>query len=219
MLSYLDRIIFPDRCEVIEVIPAQRYVYPIFKNGKSGLYGTADKNKWRIRLNTQITKINNIDVIIRNPNDRLISGINTFVQFTLENNPTLDYQTVVWFAKNYLYLNRHYCPQFLWLVNLARYLNPNAKLNFLSMAALDLLVGINVKPDSIRPVPADLILQIGHLVDNTMNQRIDMVIFDCIGKEMTFKELIQHIKNIDNEAYQWVVGYAQQILNVCIVQD
>ena len=60
MLSHLDRIIFPDRCEVIEVIPSQRYVYPIFKNGRSSLYITAEKNNWRIRLNDQIKKINGL---------------------------------------------------------------------------------------------------------------------------------------------------------------
>ena len=57
MLSPLDRIIFPDRCEVIEVIPSQRYVYPIFKNGRSSLSEAADKNNWRIRINNQIKKI------------------------------------------------------------------------------------------------------------------------------------------------------------------
>ena len=30
MLSQLDNIIFPDRCEVLEVAP-QRFVYPIIK--------------------------------------------------------------------------------------------------------------------------------------------------------------------------------------------
>ena len=145
MLSHLDRIIFPDRCEVIEVVPSQRYVYPIFKNGRSSLTIVAEKNNWRISLNDQIKRINSIDVILRDPQDRLISGINTFIQHTLRDNPDLDPHTVEWFALNYISLNRHYASQFAWLLNLARYLNPDAKLNFLSMSAIGEITGRNSK--------------------------------------------------------------------------
>ena len=188
MLSHLDRIIFPDRCEVIEVIPSQRYVYPIFKNGRSSLYITAEKNNWRIRLNDQIKKINNIDIILRNPQERLISGINTFVQMTIRDNLSLDKNTVQWFAQNYLYLNRHYCSQFVWLVNLARYLDVNATLNFLSMADINTITPLNKQPVAI-PATNELIAEIHQIQNNEMYQRIDAVIFECIGQSLTFKEL------------------------------
>ena len=61
MLSHLDRIIFPDRCEVIEVIPSQRYVYTIFKNGHSSFVSAKRKNKWPVRINQQIQKLKQID--------------------------------------------------------------------------------------------------------------------------------------------------------------
>jgi len=212
MLSHLDRILFPDRCEVIEVIPLQRYVYPIFKNGSSSLSITAKKNNWRIKINDQIKKINNIDIIIRNPQERLISGINTFIQHTLRDNPTLDKTTVEWFTQNYLYLNRHYCSQFLWLVNLAKYLDVDAKLNFLSMSDIGTITPLNTQPVN---VPADdkLIIAISQIKNNEMYQRIDTVIFDCIGQSMTFTQLLQHIKTTDLAAYTYVIEYAQQILN------
>ena len=212
MLSHLDRIIFPDRCEVIEVIPSQRYVYPIFKNGRSSLYTAAEKNNWRIRLNNQIKKINSIDVILRNPQQRLVSGINTFIQQTLRDNPDLDKNTVQWFAQNYLYLNRHYSSQFVWLVNLARYLDLNAKLNFLSMPDIDTITSINEQPVKV-PADTTLIVAIGQIKNNEMYQRIDTVIVDCIGQSMTFTELLQHIKITDPAAYKYVIEYAQQILN------
>jgi hypothetical protein len=212
MLSYLDRIIFPDRCEVIEVIPSQRYVYPIFKNGKSSLDFAIIENNWRIRLNDQIKKINSIDVILRNPKERLVSGINTFIQHTLRDNPGLDKRTVHWFAQNYLYLNRHYCSQFIWLVNLARYLNSDAKLNFLSMNDLGTITKFDEKPYGIEQADETLIAQVNQIKNNEMYQRIDMIIFGCIGQSLTFGQLLQHIKNSDVEAYEYVIGYAQQIL-------
>jgi hypothetical protein len=213
MLSHLDRTLYPDRCEVIEIVPSQRYVYVIFKNGHTSFFTPQKKNNWPIRINQQIQKINSIDVIIRSPGDRLISGINTFIQHTLRDNPDLDSHTVEWFALNYISLNRHYASQFAWLLNLARYLNPDAKLNFLPMSAIGEITGRNSKPDGILPTNVALIEKIFLIKNNEMYQRIDTVVFDCIGQSMTFKELLQHIKTADPAAYEYVIEYAQQILN------
>jgi len=213
MLSHLDRIIFPDRCEVIEVIPSQRYVYVIFKNGYSSFQTFKITNSRRIIVNQQIKKLTNIDVIVRDPQDRLISGINTYIQQTVRDNPDLDPITVEWFALNYLSLNRHYASQFSWLLNLARYSNPDTTLNFLPMSAVGDITGLDRKPLGIQQAPKELIDQINLTTDNKMYQRIDTVIFGCIGQSMTFTQLLQHIKTVDSPAYEYVIGYAQQILN------
>jgi hypothetical protein len=198
MLSHLDRILFSDRCEVIEIVSSQRYVYPIFKNGYSSFLLASKKNKWPIRINQQIQKIASIDVIIRTPGDRLVSGINTFIQHTLRDNPALDLNTVQWFAQNYLYLNRHYCSQFLLLLNLARYLNTNATLNFYPMAEIGNITNFDIKPPGVDAVTNELIDQIAEIKNNEMYQRIDQVIFDCIGQSFTFDQLLQHIKISDS---------------------
>ena len=213
MLSHLDRVLFPDRCEVIEIVPSQRYVYVIFKNGHSSFLSYRLTNDCRVLINQQIQKLNNIDVVIRDPQDRLVSGINTFIQHTLRNNPGLDSATVAWFAQNYLYLDRHYCSQFAWLLNLARYLAVDTKLNFLPITEVSNLTGLNEKPLGISQASNDIIRQVGLIKNNEMNQRIDSVIFGCIGQSLTFIELLQHIKTSDSAAYDYVVGYAQQILN------
>lgn len=214
MLSHLDRTLFPDRCEVREIISSQRYVYVIFKNGHSSFLSYRKINNCRVFINQQIKKINSIDVIIRNPHDRLLSGINTYIQHTIRDNPTLDPVTIEWFAQNYLYLDRHYYSQFSWLLNLARYSDISTQLNFLPMTDISAITsGINLKPEGVQPAStelADTIFQIQH---NEMYQRIDTVIFNCIGQSMTFKELLQYIKISDSSAYEYVIGYAQQILN------
>jgi hypothetical protein len=206
MLSNLDSIIFPDRCEVIEVVPSQRYVYPIFKNGQSSLMVEAKKSNWKIYLNEQIKKINGIDIFLRDPEERLVSGLSSFVLTTLRDNPNLDQATVQWFAENYLYLNRHYAPQFLWLVNLARYIDPDCVLNFLSMNDIDTVTSLHEQSF----VKLNLTTQ---LKNKEMYQRIDNVLFDSIGTSMTFGQLVKHIQKTDTCAYDWVIGRSQRILN------
>lgn len=213
MLSHLDRIIFPDRCEVLEVVPTQRYVYVIFKNGHSSFYNFIITNPLRVLVNQQIQKLNNIDIIVRDPQDRLISGINTFIQHTLRDNSHLDPLTVEWFALNYFSLNRHYASQFSWLLNLARYSDPHTTLNFLPMSAVGDITSLDRKPQGIQPASKELINRINLITNNEMYQRIDAVIFGCIGQSMTFTKLLLHIKTVDLPAYEYVIGHAQQILN------
>jgi hypothetical protein len=205
MLSHLDCIIFPDRCEVIEVIPSQRYVYPIFKNGQSSLIDTARQLNWNIFLNEKIKKLSSIDVFVRDPVERLASGISSFVQIIARDQPELDSATVNWFAENYLYLNRHYAPQFSWLVNLARYTNSQCALNFLGMSDLKTVTDRHTQPfkktNTITTLP-----------NNEMYQRIDQILVDSVGKSMTFEQLIQHIQQQDSHAYDWVIGRSQRIL-------
>ena len=68
------------------------------------------------------------------------------------------------------------------------------------------------KPGGVQDAPADLIEQINQIKNNEMYQRIDAVIFECIGQSLTFKELLQQINTVDPAAYEYVIGYAQQIL-------
>jgi hypothetical protein len=213
MLSHLDSIIFPDRCEVIEIIPSQRYVYPIFKNGWTSLHEYVNTHKCRLLINEQIKRINSIDVILRNPQQRLESGINTFVQMTLRDNTELDQKTIVWFAQNYLFLNRHYAPQFLWLINLARYTNTTTKLNFLGMDQLTSIAQVDRKPGGVLPVSDQLIAQVTNTPNIEMYHRIDRLLVDCIGQSIQFNQLIQHIQQQDSVAYDFVVGRSQRILN------
>jgi hypothetical protein len=213
MLSHLDCIIFPDRCEVIEIIPSQRYVYPIFKNGNTSLYNYGKKNKCKVLINEQIQHLNNIDVILRDPQQRLKSGINTFIQTTLRDHPTLDIATVTWFAQNYLFLNRHYAPQFSWLLNLARYLNPDATINFLSMDQLDgITANIHKKPPGVNSISDELMRQLENISNNEMYNRIDQLLITCIGQRLRFDQLITQMAQQDPTAYDWVIGRSQRIL-------
>jgi hypothetical protein len=149
MLSRLDDIIYPNRCEVIEIEASQRYIYPIFKNGSTSLTKYAQAQKLKILLNEQIRKLSDINIIIRNPQERFISGFNTYVYNTKQENPQLDLDTIIYFAETYLFLNRHYAPQFSWVVNLTRYAGKNTKLHLHGMESLKEFTPLNVKSKEI----------------------------------------------------------------------
>lgn len=214
MLSHLDCLIFPDRCEVYEVVPSQRYVYPIFKNGTSSLLAQSTLSRWKIKFNEQLRNLESIDILLRDPHTRLVSGINTFVQHAVRDNPTLDTNTVLWFAKNYLYLNRHYASQFSWIVNLSRYCGVNTKLNFLPMSALSEFTELNEKPENVESVTTDFSQQLGKVPNSEMYQRLDYsLVNSCLNQSLTFKEVIANVKDADIDAYNFVVTRAQRILN------
>lgn len=213
MLSYLDCIIFPDRCEVIEVLPSQRYVYPIFKNASTSLFWQAQQCNWKIKINEQIKKLNNIDVILRDPHERLISGLNTFAQQVIRDNPDLDHKTVLWFAKKYLFLDRHYCPQFFWLVNLFRYMSDDATVTFKNMTNIVEFTEFHRKPPDIAQVTEEMTQQANSIPNIEMYQRLDHILFsDCVGHAMTSKQVFTKLRQADPEAYHWIVGRSQQIL-------
>ena len=95
MLNRLDDIIYPNRCEVIEIEASQRYIYPIFKNGSTSLNDYAQAQKLKILFNEQIRKLSNINVIIRNPQERFISGFNTYIYNTKQENPQLKTNKII----------------------------------------------------------------------------------------------------------------------------
>ena len=211
MLSNLDFVIFPDRCEVIEIIPSQRYFYPIFKNGSSSVYEQAKASKWKIFLNEKNKRIPSVDVVVREPQQRLISGINSFVTQTVKASPSLDKDTVFWFAKNYLHLNRHYCMQYVWLLNLARYLDPATKINLLAMDSIQQITDFERDPWGQKDT--DNSTGLLDLPGQEMYYRIDNVLVDAIGKSLTFAEITELIQTQDHEAYKQVILRAQNILN------
>lgn len=201
MLSRIDDFIFPNRCEVIEIIPSQRYIYPIFKNGSSSLYEYAKKQKCKILINQQINKIDVIDVIIRNPSDRFVSGINTFVNNTKIANPQLDIDTIIYFAETYLFLNRHYCPQLSWLINLSKYAKKEAKICINDIKMVSKCTLLHTKPSEENFLTPIVIERLTNNVHNEMYIRLDNLLIELIGQTITFSEILEYIKTHDPFAY------------------
>ena len=200
MLSYLDPIIFPDTCDVLEVSPG-RYVYPIYKNGSSSLYSSNFKTV------QDISSIETIDVFIRDPYTRFFSGVNTY----LNNLGTdIDRQTALHFVQQYLFLNRHYCPQFHWLVNLRRH--TESKIRLLPFADINTITKKNSNKSHVDPSlksyfnsKLDFYLQL----DKVLSE-------DLIGKVVSFEQIVSTLKERYPEVYEEIV---QRSINICSVLD
>lgn len=202
MLSQLDNIIFPDRCDVLEIVPSQRYVYPIYKNGSSSLYSSG----FRLLEHDEIKNITVVDIYVRNPYDRFVTGVNSF----LYQNPNLDQATALHFITNYLFLNRHFCPQFYWLVNLQRFTNAKIRIN--PLEALSEITDLKVnQSENILP-------------NETLNTKkinfylsIDRVLTeDFLGKTVTFKLIASAVKHRYPAVYQEII---QRSIDLCNVLD
>ena len=202
MLSQVDNIIFPDRCDVLEIVPSQRYVYPIYKNGSSSLY----ESGFRLVGHDELPNIDIVDIYVRNPYDRFATGVNTFLQ----HNSSLDRATALYFINNYLFLNRHFCPQFHWLVNLQRFTNAKIKIN-----PIDTLSDITALRSNQSQDP---------LLDEALNTEklhfylsIDKVLTeDLLGKTVPFKLIVQTIRHRYPDVYKEVVQRSIDLCNVLV---
>jgi hypothetical protein len=201
MLSRIDDIIYPNRCEVIEIEASQRYIYPIFKNGSTSIIEYANQQKYRRLINEQIQKISTIDVVLRDPTSRFISGLNTFVYDIKQNNPRLDIDTIIYFAENYLFLNRHYSPQLGWLINVKRYMGTTAKFRLHDMSALSQFTPLSVNPTKNNLLNTETIERLKTNIHNEMYIRLDSLLLQLAGAEMTFLDIMTYLHDQDPIAY------------------
>jgi len=202
MLSQLDNIIFPDRCDVLEIVPSQRYVYPIYKNGSSSLY----ESGFRLMDHDELRNIPVVDIYVRDPYDRFVTGVNTFLQ----HNNNLDRATVLHFINNYLFLNRHFCPQFHWLVNLQRFTDAKIRINPIS--ALSDITSLKVNQSQDPMLDEALSTEKLHFylsIDKVLTE-------DLLGKTVSFKLIVQTIKHRYPDVYKEVV---QRSIDLCNVLD
>ena len=193
-------------------MPSQRYVFTIFKNGRSSFHQWANTNHAKIFYNQQIIKLKTIDVILRDPDKRLLSGINTYIQHTIRDNNSLDPHTVEWFAINYFWLNNHYASQLSWLLSLSRYLDSNALIRFLPMSAIHDIIKIHRVPPGIAPPTNDLIKKIQEIKHLEMYQRLDRCLINLISQNLTWKDTLRYLQQQDSAAYDYVVGYTKSLV-------
>jgi hypothetical protein len=215
MFSEIDKTIFPDSCEVLEIVPSQHYVFPIFKCGKSSLYESIPSTDWSILHNEEISKITTgITVFLREPKNRFISGVNTYLQQTIKEYPTLDENTILWFVDNYMFLNRHYCPQFFWLLNLARYSNPNVLIRLEHYCDISKLTNHWSDAGITRPTTEFLKkIEQFNWKQLELYLYLDQILFDRIGQELTLKDLMHILKNQYPELHKLVFGKTIDLVN------
>jgi hypothetical protein len=100
MQTALDTELFPDLCEVVEMPLHNQWVYLIQKNGNSSLREQQAKDNLAMFTNEEISVLDYVDVYIRNPRERYISGVNTYLQHLQRDYPELDYSTTFCISKH-----------------------------------------------------------------------------------------------------------------------
>jgi hypothetical protein len=118
MFKNLTDILTAD-CEVVK-FDAEKFFYPIFKNGRSSLKMYAGKNNLQLLKNKEISNLKKITVFLRSPEERFVSGVYTF--FYLTNNQSIDENTLKK-IESFDIVDRHFIPQYLWLLHLHKYFN------------------------------------------------------------------------------------------------
>ena len=109
MLKHWNDLLTTD-CIVIDVGP--HTIYPIFKNGSSSLMAVADKTY----TNKQIANCNNIIILLKDPGERFVSGINQYCKVY-----NLDIRDTWELVFDNKIINRHFAPQWLWLFHLYKF--------------------------------------------------------------------------------------------------
>jgi len=203
MLSQLDNIIFPDRCEVLEVAP-QRYVYPIYKNGSSSL----TKAGYQPVPFEKLPEINVVEIYVRDPYDRFLSGVQTY----LMQNFALDKKTMLHIVSENLFLNRHYAPQFHWLVNLQRFTNAKIKIN-----PIEKLSELTAHYDNQQDKDYDISEYFKGNEKIQFYTSIDKILTETLlGHTVRFKDIVTLLKLKQPEVYNEVV---LRSINLCSVLE
>jgi hypothetical protein len=192
MRTALDTELFPKRCEVVHLPLHNQWVYLIQKNGSTSLRSLQAKDNLAVFIDDKISTLDHVDVYIRSPRARYVSGVNTYLQHLQRDHPELDYSTAFWFAQRYKFLNTHYLPQFYWIANLSKYLRDDAKIRFRNFQ--DFYKITDIHEDAGITTPTKKFIQ--KLFQNNNSIEIwlylDQILLDLVDKELTWNQLYEH---------------------------
>ena len=133
MIHYNSELVYPKLCAVFE-LPAQSFVYPIFKNASSSLEELSIRKIYNSKINDYTQTV---DVYWREAQNRFNSGVNTYLQY----NKLLDTETIVNLVERGELINRHFMPQYMWLCHL--YKHYTGTVNIKNVNSLDISVHKN----------------------------------------------------------------------------
>ena len=108
MLTHWRTLLDTD-CRVVVI--GDNVLYPIFKNGSTSLFADAD----RVLTNEHISA-EDIVVFIRDPEQRFVKGVNQYCAFN-----ELDVEETYQRIRAGDLMDRHFVPQWIWLLHLYKY--------------------------------------------------------------------------------------------------
>ena len=194
MLTALDQELFPKLCEVVHIPLHNQWIFLIQKNGNSSLRLQQKKDNLVVFSNEQISTLDFVDIYIRDPRSRYVSGVNTYLQHLQRDHPELDQATAFWFAKRYKFLNTHYLPQLHWIANLSQYLRSDAKIRIRDFQDFGKVTKFKDRANVVAPTQEF----VNKLLENDPNLELwlylDQILLELSGNKLTWNEIIAHYK-------------------------
>ena len=209
MLGSLTTSLFSNFSEVYEVSP-QRFVMSIFKNGRSSLLYSG----FRLVDPSEYSAIKTIEIFYRDPLDRMVAGVGKFILDLVVSDITLDINTCNYFATEYLSLNKHYCPQFFWILNFRRW--SDALITIKPLSELRVITSRKIKPARFDFPGIKERLLANPEIENYLGY--DYALRDLVGQTVSVNEIVSHIKNTYPETYK-IMNLAAEVSTLCIARD
>jgi hypothetical protein len=178
--------IFTTDCSVIKM-PNREYVYPIFKNGRSSLRQYAEQNQLEVIKNEQLSKLTDVTVFLREPQERFVSGVHTVIEFE----DVIDVPGFLKKIENFNFYNRHFIPQVYWLLHLLKYFKGKVKL--LPVEALYNIIPNRDAP-TINKLTAERQHQILSIKHKNYIQADQKLMHRYLGKTVELKIIIEEFK-------------------------
>lgn len=201
MFARIDQTLFPTECVVLEIVPHTHYVLPIFKNGSSSLA----KQGFRSVEPSELASITEVDVFVRDPHERFLSGVQTYLT---KLPPELDRATVLYFVKNFLYLNRHFCPQVYWLLNATRFMHTRFRIR--PVSELDTITALrenqSVPDTDLRDFFADSKVKFFNEIDEALTVNL-------INQTVTMQDILAVIKSNYDDLYEETFATAESLIH------
>jgi len=200
MLSFLDKKLFPEHIQVVELYDG-RHVYLIHKNGSTTLNSIKKRN-----LSTnEISQLEIIDIFVRDPYQRFLSGVMTYAKKI--NVHVAELSKII---NDVHFINNHFSPQLFWVINLQRFTKANIRINHLD--TITEITSIN-KNEQLGYDELDVYFNNNSglkyyleldcvLVGNFMNQTV------------TFADILTTLQSNYTELYNDTFAYSKSLWNV-----
>ena len=172
MLTHWNKLLNTD-CTVVDIGP--HTVYPIFRVGSTTLSSVCERKY----VNKQIAECKHIDVMIRDPGDRFVSGIN---EYSRQNN--LDVEETWKLVEQGKLVDRHFAPQYMWLLHLYKFYK--GTVTILPFDHIKQITSVHERKDDInKPVP---------LLKSFLN--VDHAIIEHYNETFELGKLIKRYRNV-----------------------
>lgn len=109
MLTHWNELLNTD-CVVVDIGP--HTVYPMFCGGSTSVTRDCDRKY----INEEIGNCKNINVLLRDPAERYVAGVNEYCE---QHNK--DIEETCQLIKQGKLANRHFAPQYVWLLHLSKF--------------------------------------------------------------------------------------------------